>query len=86
MRDRRCPISRLQPRQGAASGQDNALARVAPPLEWIARFDDFLEVAPNEEQAAVFGFARVFGKGRSDFGTSRPAEATRRKAESRRAK
>ena len=59
-------ISRFQPRQGAArggaqtlgagracahaSGQDDALARVAPPL----KLDDLLALAPNEEQALTF--------------------------------
>lgn len=57
--DRRCPISRLQPRQGAASGQDNALARVS---RRIARFDDFLEVAPKEEQALTFETKSVIGR------------------------
>jgi hypothetical protein len=71
------------------SGWDNDLARVA-------RFDDFLEVAPKEEQALTFetksvigrpmGSPEFFGKGRRDFGTNRPAEATRRKAESGRTK
>jgi hypothetical protein len=32
------------------------------------------------------GSPEFFGKGRSDFGTNRPAEATRLKAESGRAK
>ena len=39
-----CPISRLNPFR----------ARLAPPLERVARFDDLLEVAPNEEQALIF--------------------------------
>jgi len=63
------------------SGWDNDLARVA-------RFDDFWEVT-FETKSVIgrpMGSPEFFGKGRSDFGTSRPGEATWRKAESGRAK
>ena len=52
-----------------ASGRDDALVRVAPLLERVARFDDLLEAAPNEEQARAFETKSVIGRplGSSEF-------------------
>jgi len=64
--DRRCPISRVQPRQGAASGQDDVLRA----SRRIARFDDFLEVT-FETKSVIgrpMGSPEFFGKAEAILG------------------
>ncbi len=43
-------------------GEDDALVRVAPLPERIARFDELLELAPNEDEARVFEQPSAVGR------------------------